>query len=76
MDKPHQTFRKIIQYCKMMNYNVNDILDMTDHELRLWYHHVIDMMSNNTDFKIRTGMTITDGKNGGKKYPWTPRKDI
>lgn len=58
MRKPHETFKKIIQYCKLMNYDVNDILEMSDHELRLWYHRTLDMVNNETEFRIRTGMSI------------------
>lgn len=63
--KPHREFRKIIQYCKLMNYNVNDILEMSDQELRLWYHHVKEMTENEKEFRIRTGMSLD---NQSKKH--------
>ena len=63
--KPHETFKKIIQYCKMMNYDVNDILEMSDQELRLWYHRVLSMTNNETEFRIKTGRIIDKG---GKEH--------
>lgn len=60
--KPHRAFRRIILYCKLMNYNVNDILKMSDQELKIWYNRVLDMTSNETDFRIKTGMNIVDGR--------------
>lgn len=58
MEKDHQVFKKIIQYCKLMNYDVNDILEMSDNELRLWYNRVLKMTKNEVDFRIETGMSI------------------
>lgn len=58
----HKSFKKIIQYCKLMNYDVNDILNMTDHELRLWYERVMELTENDIEFKLTTGMSITDGR--------------
>ena len=58
MKKPHQQFKKIIQYCKLMNYDVNDILEMSDHELRLWYHRITEITENETKFRILTGLSI------------------
>lgn len=65
MDKPHETFKKIIQYCDLMNYDVKDILNMSNHELRLWYHRVLDMVNNETEFRIKTGLSID---NQGKAH--------
>ena len=84
MSKPHETFKKIIQYCKMMDYDVNDILDMSDHELRLWYHRVLEMTENETDFRILTGRSIDNqGKVhkilsivDGRRKSWEKGKDI
>ena len=51
-------FRCIVQYCKMMNYDINDILDMSTHELRLWYERVTKMMEDEIKFRINTGRII------------------
>ena len=59
--KDYQKFKRIIKYCKLMNYDVNDILNMSDNELRLWYTRVLRMTENEKDFQIRTGMTIDQG---------------
>jgi len=60
LKKPHQEFRNIIKYCKLMNYDVNDILEMSDHELRLWYNRVLKMTENETEFRIKTGLSIDE----------------
>ena len=54
----HLEFKRIIQYCKMMNFNVNDILNMSSHELRLWYNRVTEMMNDEIRFRINTGRII------------------
>ena len=64
--KPHREFRKIIQYCKMMNYDINDILEMSDQELRIWYHHVKEMTENESEFRIKTGMSLDSQGNKHK----------
>lgn len=64
--KPHIIFRNIIKYCKLMNYDINDILKMSDNELRLWYKHVKDITENETNFRIMTGMTLDDRGNEHK----------
>ena len=51
----HIKFKRIIQYCQMMGYNVNDILNMTNHELRLWYERVVKMTEDEINFRIHTG---------------------
>lgn len=85
MDKPHETFRKVIKYCDMMGYDIKDILDMSNHELRLWYHRVLDMVENETEFRIRTGLSIDkEGKRhkvlsiiDGRNCSWKKKdKDI
>jgi len=64
--KPHREFRKIIQYCKMMDYDINDILEMSDQELRIWYHHVKEMTENESEFRIKTGMSLDSQGNKHK----------
>ena len=56
--KPYLEFRNIIRYCKLMNYDINDILEMSDNELRIWYNRVINMISNETSFRIKTGISL------------------
>ena len=41
-----------------MHYDVNDILEMSDHELRLWYHRIIEITENETEFRILTGLSM------------------
>ena len=59
-------FRKILKYCQLMGYDINDILNMSDHELRIWYVHVNEMIENETEFRIKTGM-ILDNHNDKHK---------
>lgn len=59
-DKEHLKFKRIIKYCQLMNYDYKDILSMSDHELSLWYKRVVNLTSNETDFRINTGMHIED----------------
>lgn len=56
--KAHIEFKRIIQYCKLMNYDVNDILKMSDNELRVWYQRVTKITKNETEFRILTGMSL------------------
>lgn len=62
-EKPHRIFKRIIQYCNLMGYDINKILDMSDYELKLWYDRAVEMTSNETNFRIRTGMVLNE-KNG------------
>lgn len=64
--KPHIIFREIIRYCKLMHYDINDILEMSDTELRIWYKRTLEMVDNPMEFRIRTGMNLD---NAGKKHP-------
>ena len=63
--KPYMEFRDVIRYCKLMNYNINDILEMSDNELRIWYKRVLDMVSDETRFRIKTGISLDSA---GKKH--------
>lgn len=61
--KPYELFRKIIKYCKLMDYDVNDILSMSDREMRIWYNRVVDMVMDESSFRIQTGMINDKGNN-------------
>lgn len=54
--KDYEMFRKIIKYCKLVNYNINDILKMSDVELKVWYKKVGNMVKDETSFRIMTGL--------------------
>ena len=60
--KQHIKFRKIIQYCKLMEYDLDEILDMSDNELRLWYNRISDIAENEIAYTIRTGISLDDKK--------------
>ena len=49
-----------------MHYDINDILEMSDTELRVWYKRTLEMVQNETEFRIRTGMSLDKD---GKKHP-------
>lgn len=59
--KPYELFRKIIKYCKLMDYDVNDILNMSDREMRIWYNRVVVMVMDESSFRIQTGMINDKG---------------
>lgn len=61
--KPYELFRKIIKYCKLMDYDVNDILSMSDREMRIWYNRVVVMVMDESSFRIQTGMINDKGTN-------------
>lgn len=64
-DKPYMKFKRILQYCKLMKYDIDEILNMSENELRLWYKHVLDIIDDETKFMIKTGISID---NDGTKH--------
>ena len=56
--KEHLNFKRIIMYCKLMNYDLNDIKNMSDFEMGLWYKKTLQLIQNETDFRINTGMVL------------------
>lgn len=56
--KPHITFKKLIKYCDVTGFNIKDILNMSDFEVKLWYEKALKDIENEKDFQIRTGWSL------------------
>ena len=65
MIKNYKDFKKVMQYCKLMDYSIDDILNMSDNELRIWFNLVEKMTKNETEFRIKTGLSLD---NNGDKH--------
>ena len=49
-------FQRIIKYCKLMDYDINDILNMSENELLIWYRRVTEKVNNESNFRMQTGL--------------------
>ena len=63
--KPHVIFRRIIQYCKLMHYDIDEILNMSDNELRIWYNRMLKMSNDQFGYRIKSGIDID---NNGQRH--------